>query len=96
METGKLKRQRTCISCGKVCEKTDLFRVVRPKSSPVFFDETRRAPGRGAYVCSSACLEEARLTGKLNRALRTRVSEQEYIKVVKDLQDAFMRQSEKD
>jgi predicted RNA-binding protein YlxR (DUF448 family) len=33
-------------------------------------DRSQRMPGRGAYVCSDACLTQARSRGGLQRAFR--------------------------
>ena len=51
------KGQRSCIMCGKLAGKAELMRIVREPSGVVSFDKTGRAPGRGAYVCSSAARE---------------------------------------
>jgi len=37
-------------------------------------DHAQRLPGRGAYVCSDACLERARRRGGLQRAFRRSIS----------------------
>ena len=59
MTTETNKRQRSCIACGKLAGKAELHRVVRTPSGSVAFDDTGRAPGRGAYVCSEACFAAA-------------------------------------
>ena len=79
------KRQRTCISCGATREKGGLFRIVRPAEGPVAFDGSGRRSGRGAYVCSGACLATARKTRKLERALRCKVTDEDYDRVLREL-----------
>lgn len=69
---------RTCIGCGAKSSKVQLLRVVRAADGSVSFDKTGRAAGRGAYVCSSKCLEDAVKKQKFNRALKTKVSQEEY------------------
>lgn len=72
----KRTKQRTCIECRKACSKQDLIRIVRTPDGEVVFDPTGKANGRGAYLCSLACLEKALKTHKLDRALRVSVDEE--------------------
>lgn len=72
------KRLRTCIGCGIGQQKIQLYRLVRTAEGTVVFDPTGRQPGRGAYVCSGACLTDANKNKKLERALRCKVSEEDY------------------
>ncbi|MDO4182780.1 MAG: YlxR family protein [Coriobacteriia bacterium] len=72
--TNTQTRQRTCIGCGKQATKGRLLRIVRTASGTVEFDDTGKASGRGAYVCSSACWEKACNTKKVPRALKCSVS----------------------
>ncbi|MEE0845151.1 MAG: YlxR family protein [Eggerthellaceae bacterium] len=69
-------RQRSCIVCGKQAGKSQLLRIVRTAGGSVAFDETGKAAGRGAYVCSADCLATALGTKKLERALRTKLDRQ--------------------
>ena len=73
-----LSKVRTCIGCGEKSSKMQLLRVVRSSDGSVFFDKTGRAAGRGAYVCSIECLNNAVKKQKFNRALKTKVSQEEY------------------
>ena len=41
---------RTCVESKEVCEKKDLFRVVRTPSGEVIVDTKGKANGRGAYL----------------------------------------------
>lgn len=72
----KRTKQRTCIECRKACSKQDLIRIVRTPDGEVEFDPTGKVNGRGAYLCSLACLEKALKTHKLDRALRVSVDEE--------------------
>ena len=65
-----VKRQRSCIACGRQADKVALLRIVRDPSGAVAFDATGRAPGRGAYVCSEECFAAACRKKKLDRALK--------------------------
>lgn len=85
--TGK-KGQRSCIACGAHGQKAGLYRIVRgPEGAS--FDPTGRAPGRGAYVCSAECLDAACKTGKLDRALRTKLGHDDYERIAGDLARAL-------
>lgn len=91
MATASVKRVRTCIVCGAQQGKNTLYRVVRSPQGDVSFDETGRASGRGAYVCSAACLDRACKTKRLDRALKMKVSDQDLARVVADMRDAISR-----
>ena len=69
------KRQRTCIGCGKQADKVELHRIVRKPDGGIAFDASGRMAGRGAYVCSARCLENAVGKRKLQRALRCELQE---------------------
>ena len=71
------KRQRTCIACGQRSSKESLLRIVRHADS-VGFDPRGNVPGRGAYVCSKQCFDRAGKSRRLDRALRTRISDGDY------------------
>ena len=71
------KRIRTCIGCGAQQGKMQLLRIVRTPQGPQL-DASGRQPGRGAYVCGLACLEKAQKGGKLQRALKTQVAQEDY------------------
>lgn len=70
------KQQRTCVSCRKSNQKTRLHRFVRTSDGNVVFDVRGRAAGRGAYVCSKACLEEALKSKGFERALKMAINDE--------------------
>ena len=54
---------RRCMGCNQSKPKEELDRyVVRPMEKAYIYDETGRAPGRGAYICkgSEECLKKAK------------------------------------
>ena len=58
--------ERTCIACKAKRGQHELLRLVCATSGKVMFDRTRRAPGRGAYVCCYArCLQKALKSSRL-------------------------------
>ncbi len=73
--------ERSCVCCGRKAAKRELFRVVRTGTTSADFDASGRAAGRGAYVCSAACLKKAIATKKLDRALRASLTEDDYERI---------------
>lgn len=84
-----LKRARICISCGRQSTKTALHRIVRTPQGAVEHDPTGRAPGRGAYVCSAECLDAALASRRIERALKTKVSEQDKERLHRSMREAL-------
>lgn len=78
------KGRRSCLACGKVASKSQLARIVRTPDGQVRVDPTGRAPGRGAYVCSAECLSAVR-KGRLERALKAKLDQQEYGRIEAEL-----------
>lgn len=69
---------RTCIACRQVRSKRDMVRVVRPPAGGLMVDEKGKAAGRGAYLCRCRrCWTLGLREGRLERALRTALSEQD-------------------
>ncbi len=67
--------QRTCVGCGSATAKRGLIRLVRTSTGAVELDPTGKRPARGAYLCHTLeCWEHAIKKGRLENALRTRVS----------------------
>ena len=63
---------RMCVACRQMRAKKELLRVVRTPEGEALIDESGRANGRGAYVCrEAACLEKAKKSRALERALET-------------------------
>lgn len=78
----ELKRIRTCINCGRKDQKTQFARIVRTSDGSVFLDETGRMAGRGAYVCSVQCLEDACKKKRLAHSLKTAIDEKTATEIV--------------
>ena len=62
---------RTCIGCRRRHPQTRLVRCVLDAAGTIRVD--RHAPGRGAWLCGSQCLEPARRKRAFDRAWRTTV-----------------------
>lgn len=79
------KPQRTCIVCRTTETKNSLLRLVRSPEGEICFDPTGKMNGRGAYVCSVACLEKALSSKKLDAALRTTVTAEDRERIAQQL-----------
>lgn len=86
--TNGTKRVRSCIGCGKQADKMQLYRIVRTPDGTVCFDATGRSAGRGAYVCSVACLDAAWKARKLGRALKTNVTDDDAQRIAIEIASA--------
>jgi predicted RNA-binding protein YlxR (DUF448 family) len=70
--------QRTCVGCRQVRPKREMIRVVHTPDAGVQVDPTGKRAGRGAYLCPRReCWETALARGRLEQALRTRLTPQE-------------------
>ncbi|MZQ75165.1 MAG: DUF448 domain-containing protein [Peptoclostridium sp.] len=76
---------RKCVSCQERSDKKTLLRIVRTKEGEVFLDHTGKANGRGAYICSLACLEDAIKRKSLSRALNVEIPDEVYDKLREEL-----------
>jgi uncharacterized protein len=86
------KKIRTCINCGEKLTKGGLYRVVRTPQNGCVFDASGRASGRGAYVCSLSCLEQAQSKGKLARALKVSINPEAYEEIHAAMQTYISQQ----
>ncbi len=91
MAEATAKRVRTCVACANSLQKGELMRIVRMSDGSVRFDATGRVPGRGAYVCNEACLAEAMRTKRLQRALKTAISEDEAARILSECRECASR-----
>jgi len=67
------------MGCNLKKDKKDLIRIVKDQAGNLSVDRTGKAPGRGAYLCDSIeCLEKAKKTKRLERALDTTIGEEIY------------------
>lgn len=79
MKTVKKPPMRHCLGCGAELPKNELIRVVRSPEGVISIDTTGKSAGRGAYICKKAsCLQKARKSGRLGRALDNAISDEIY------------------
>ena len=70
---------RTCVVSKEVCEKKDLFRVVRTPDAQVIVDLKGKANGRGAYLKKSIdTFEKASKSKILDKKLELEVPDSIY------------------
>ncbi len=71
--------QRQCVGCRAMKDKKALLRVVKSPEGEISLDGKGKKPGRGAYVCpDTACLQKARKSRALERALEVSIPEEVY------------------
>ncbi|GHT00366.1 hypothetical protein AGMMS50276_25960 [Synergistales bacterium] len=89
MKPAKKQKPRTCVACRGEAPKGLLLRVARSPAGEVFFDERGRLPGRGAYIClKPECLERAKKTGAIARALKTAITDDLYARIAEKIESA--------
>ena len=75
----KKKPLRRCIACNNQKEKQELLRIIRNPQKELEIDLTGKKNGRGAYICKNEeCLNLAKKTKRLERALEVNVKEEFY------------------
>lgn len=77
---------RRCVGCGEHFPKSALIRVVRSPEGVFSLDVTGRAAGRGAYLCkSSACLQKAKKSRRLEAAFSSKIEDEVYLRLEETL-----------
>lgn len=80
--------QRQCVGCGEMKSKKELIRVVKTPEKHIIIDTTGKQNGRGAYICNLVpCLEKAKRNNGLERSLKTRIPEDVYVVLTKELKE---------
>jgi predicted RNA-binding protein YlxR (DUF448 family) len=70
---------RSCVACRQARPKRELIRIVRSPEGNISVDESGKAKGRGAYLCSlRACWQRALKRRILNYALKTELDSDSY------------------
>lgn len=71
--------KRRCVSCREKFNKFDLIRIVKNKQGKIFYDETSKKEGRGAYLCKRPdCFKMAQSKKSINRALKSNIPQDIY------------------
>ena len=69
----KWQPQRKCAGCMQIKPRQDMLRIVKLPGGDVVLDPGGHADGRGAYLCSAACVDLAFKKKRLSRNLRCEV-----------------------
>ena len=70
---------RQCLGCNEHKPKAEMIRVVRSPEGEISLDTKGKKSGRGAYVCFSVkCLNKARKSKRIERALECEIPEEVY------------------
>lgn len=78
---------RQCLGCREMKPKRELIRVVRSPEGEIGLDFKGKAPGRGAYICSSPeCLKKAIKTKALERAFSAQIPTEVYDKLNEEME----------
>ena len=79
---------RKCIGCQQMKHKNELVRVVHSKDGEMSVALTGKKSGRGAYIChSKSCIEKARKTRQIERAVKTNVPDEIYNELLNGAKD---------
>lgn len=71
--------ERTCIACRRKADKGELLRIVRTPDGKILVDESKKADGRGVYVCNdSECIDKLIKKRLLNHAFKSNVDNSVY------------------
>lgn len=70
---------RKCVVTGEMKPKKEMLRIVKTKENEIFWDDTGKKNGRGAYISlDSQAIEEAKKKDILSGVLKTKVSDSFY------------------
>ena len=70
---------RQCLGCNEHKPKNEMIRVVRSPEGEISLDTRGKKSGRGAYICYSvACLNKARKSRRIERALECAIPDEVY------------------
>ena len=78
----KNKNQRKCISCNKIGQKDEFIRIVKNKDGLISVDLSKKAEGRGAYICKNEeCLNKMIKQKKLSKSFKQEINTEIYEKL---------------
>ena len=78
--------QRKFIGCNESKPKKELIRIVRTTEGEMLIDGSKRANGRGAYICNDpVCLQKAIKSKGINRAFKMNVDADVLLKLSEEM-----------
>ena len=77
---------RKCMGCNEMKPKRELIRAVKSPEGEISLDLTGKKSGRGAYICpDKGCFDKARKGKRIERALETKIPDEVYDEMLKEL-----------
>ncbi len=77
---------RMCVVCRQMLPKDSLVRVIKTKEGAISVDSTKKASGRGAYICKDPkCRERLIKSRALQRAFSAEIPEEVLSNIMKEL-----------
>lgn len=77
---------RMCVVCREMFPKDSLVRVIKTKDGKISIDGSKKANGRGAYICSGErCREKLIKSRALERALSAEIPAEVLNNIMKEL-----------
>ncbi|MBO7672286.1 YlxR family protein [bacterium] len=78
--------QRKCVVCGKYDDRENMIRITKTADGQVFVNGNSKIFGRSAYICyNKTCVEEALKKNRLQKVLKTQISEDLKGKIINEL-----------
>ncbi|MCI6542244.1 MAG: YlxR family protein [Firmicutes bacterium] len=77
-----MEHLRMCTVCREMKPKESLTRIVKTNSGEIFIDPTKKADGRGAYICDNCCTDKLKKIKPLNKAFKCVVPDEIYDKLI--------------
>ena len=80
---------RMCVGCRQMKPKMELIRVVKTPQGEIIAPAGAKTNGRGAYICmNKECIDKAKKTGALNRALEKTIDADLYEKLKSECENS--------
>lgn len=74
---------RRCVNCREIKHKSEMLRIVRTPEGNFIIDFTRKANGRGAYICKNEiCAAETKKRRKLDKSFKTALPAEVYDEII--------------
>ena len=79
--------ERKCIGCGQIKNRSELIKITKTnEANTLVINGNSKIFGRSAYLCyNKACIEEAFKKKRIQKALKTPVSEELKGKIINEL-----------
>ena len=76
------------MACREKKEKENLIRIVKEKGGEIYIDSTKKAQGRGAYLCNNLkCFEKFKKKKSLERSFKCYIEKGIYLDLENKIKD---------